>query len=77
MKIWRLECSHGGDPLYTWAFFKNKPDYKTLANEFKDYRTEPIPEDVLSKLINTGRAIFKCDDFYLEEVEVIENDSLL
>jgi len=74
VKIWRLECSHGGDPLYTWAFFKNKPDYKTLANEFKDYRTEPMPEDVLDQLINTGRVIFKYDDFYLEEVEVIEND---
>lgn len=74
MKIWRLECSHSGDPLYTWAFFKNKPDYKTLANEFKDYRTEPMPEDVLEQLINTGRVIFKYDDFYLEEVEVIENE---
>jgi len=74
VKIWRLECSHSGDSLHTWAFFKNKPDCKTLANEFKDYRTEPIPEDVLSQLINTGRVIFKHDDFYLEEVEVIEND---
>ena len=74
MKIWRLEYSHSGDPLYNWAFFKNKPDYKTLANEFKEYRTEPVPEDVLEQLINIGRVIFKYDDFYLEEVEGIEND---
>lgn len=63
MKIWRLECSHCGDPLYTWAFFKNKPDYETLANEFKDYRTEPITEDVLEQLINTGRITFEYDNF--------------
>ena len=74
MKIWRLECSNCDDPLHTWAFFKNKPDYKTLANEFKDYKTNPMPEDVLEQLINTGRGIFRYDDFYLEEVEVIEND---
>lgn len=33
MKIWRLECSHSGDPLYTWAFFKNKPDVQRVRNE--------------------------------------------
>lgn len=42
MKIWRLECSHGGDPLYTWAFFKNKPDVQMIRNEFVDY-TRCIP----------------------------------
>ena len=33
MKIWRLECSHGDDPLYTWAFFKNKPDVLMLLDK--------------------------------------------
>jgi len=77
MKIWRLECSHGGDPLYTWAFFKNKPDVQMIRNEFVGY-TRCIPStDDLEQLINKGRVMIKSDEFYLEEVEVIENDSLL
>lgn len=77
MKIWRLECSHGGDPLYTWAFFKNKPGVQMIRNEFVDY-TRCIPStDDLEQLINKGKVIIKSDEFYLEEVEVIENDSLL
>ena len=77
MKIWRLECSHGGDPLYTWAFFKNKPDVQTLLNEFIGFTKYPPSTDELKHLANVGRVMIRSDEFYLEEVEVIENDSLL
>lgn len=77
MKIWKLECSHAADPLYTWAFFKNKPDVQMIQNEFVDY-TRCIPStDNLEQLINIGRVMIEYDEFYLEEVEVIENDSVL
>ena len=77
MKIWRLECSHSGDPLHTWAFFKNKPDVQTLLNEFVGYTSYLPSTDVLKRLVNVGRIMIKSDEFYLEEVEVIENDILL
>ena len=40
MKIWRLECSHGGDPLYTWAFFKNKPDVQLICKLLNEANNE-------------------------------------
>ena len=73
LKIWKLECSHSGDPLYTWAYFKNKPSIQTLINEFNLTKELPKEKD-LAQLINTGRVKIKWDEFYLEEVEVIEND---
>ena len=48
-----------------------------IRNEFVDY-TRCIPStDDLEQLINKGKVMIKSDEFYLEEVEVIENDSLL
>ena len=43
MKIWKLECSHSGDPLYAWAYFKNKPSIQTLMNEFN--LTKELPKE--------------------------------
>ena len=33
MKIWKLECSHCGDPLYAWGYFKNKPKGNTTQQQ--------------------------------------------
>mgnify|MGYP000867297841 CR=1 FL=1 len=47
MKIWKLECSHSGDPLYAWAYFKNKPSIQTLMNEFNLTKELPKEKDLL------------------------------
>lgn len=73
MKIWKLECSRCSDPLYAWGYFKNKPTVVDLTARFKEYDSD-IAEEEAYKLINTGRVEIKWDEFYLEEVEVIEND---
>lgn len=73
MKIWRLECSHGGDPPYIWALFKNKPPVEALLEVFRGYSDNPTLRD-LDQLINQGYVMIKYSDFYLEELEVIEND---
>ena len=74
MKIWKLECSHSGDAVYVWNYFKNKPSVQTLLAEFKDF-TKSLPEERdLEQLIDKGYSKIKYSEFYLEEVEVIEND---
>lgn len=34
MKIWRLEESHCGDPLYSLSYFKNYPTVEDLTAVF-------------------------------------------
>lgn len=73
MKIWKLECSHCGDPLYAWGYFKNKPTVVDLTARFKEYDSDIVEEEAY-KLLNTRYFATYSDEFYLEEVEVIEND---
>ena len=73
MKFWKLECSHCGDPLYAWGYFKNKPSVSDLTARFKEYDSD-IAEEEVYKLLNTGYFATYSDEFYLEELEVIENE---
>jgi len=51
MKIWKLECSHCGDPLYAWGYFKNKPTVVDLTARFKEYDSDIAEEEVSNYLI--------------------------
>jgi hypothetical protein len=59
--------------LYAWGYFKNKPTVVDLTARFKEYDSA-IAEEEVHKLLNTRYFATYSDEFYLEEVEVIEND---
>lgn len=73
MKIWKLEESHCGDPLYSLSYFKNYPTVEDLTAVFKTYDSI-LSKDAAHLLLNTRYVVIKSSKYYLTEVEVIEND---
>lgn len=73
MKIWRLEESHSGDPLYSLSYFKNYPTIEDLTSVFKTYDSI-LSKDAAHLLLNTRYVVTKSSEYYLTEVELIEND---
>ena len=73
MKIWRLSCSFAGDPLHTWGYYQYKPTIEALLLQFKDYWSI-VSLSELDKLISEGKLKHRYDEFYLEEIGVIENE---
>lgn len=73
MKIWRLEESHCGDPLYSLSYFKNYPTIEDLTSVFKTYDSI-LSKDAAHLLLNTRYVVTKSSEYYLTEVELIEND---
>lgn len=73
MKIWRLEESHCGYPLHSLSYFKNYPTIEDLTSVFKTYDSI-LPEDDAQQLLNTRYVKIKSSEYYLTEVELIEND---
>ena len=73
MKIWKLECSHCGDPFYAWAYYKNKPTVADVTARFKVYDSV-LSEDEAQQLLDTRYVKIKSSEYYLTESELIEND---
>lgn len=73
MKIWKLEESHSGDPLYSLSYFKNYPTVEDLTAVFKTYDSV-LPEDDAQQLLNTRYVKIKSSEYYLTESELIENE---
>lgn len=60
-------------PSVRLGYFKNKPTVVDLTARFKEYDSD-IAEEEAYRLLNTRYFATYSDEFYLEEVEVIEND---
>lgn len=77
MKMWKLEYKNEDIVVRTLAYFSRKPNEQLLQEVLAAEATGRWDSDTTYNLIEFNWATGKYCRFWLEEVEVIENDSLL
>ena len=71
MKIWKLSYSVDDNEPTDIVYWANKPSYCSLKEQLMNGF---LTEDLINILLDTGRVSISYWVYYLEQVDVIENE---